>query len=164
MTECPHCGHPVTAESKFCSECGTKLTEGGPDTTRTIQAINDDTRPVAEMSAELEAAVHDLPAGSALLVVERGPDQGARFLLDTDVTTAGRPPGSDIFLDDIPVSRHHVRFERGAEGFSVVDLGSLNGTYVNRTLVEGSTVLRPGDEVQIGKFRMVFHVSERGLR
>lgn len=96
-----------------------------------------------------------LPAGSALLVVRRGPNAGSRFLLDTDVTTAGRHPESDIFLDDVTVSRRHAEFRREAGVFTVRDVGSLNGTYVNRERVESAT-LANADEVQIGKFRLVF--------
>ena len=99
--------------------------------------------------------MESLPAGSALLVVKRGPNAGSRFLLDQDVTTAGRHPDSDIFLDDVTVSRRHVEFHREGGGFSVHDVGSLNGTYVNREPVDVAS-LAGGDEVQIGKFRLVF--------
>ena len=95
-----------------------------------------------------------LPPGSALLVVRRGPNSGSRFLLDSDLTTAGPPPESDIFLDDVTVSRRHVEFVRGADGFTVRDVGSLNGTYVNRERIDEAT-LASGDEVQIGKYRLV---------
>jgi hypothetical protein len=96
-----------------------------------------------------------LPHGMALLVVRRGPNAGARFLLDHDVTTSGRHPDSDIFLDDVTVSRRHAEFHREGGTFTVRDVGSLNGTYVNRERVEAAT-LSNGDEVQIGKFRLVF--------
>ncbi|CAM3523694.1 FHA domain-containing protein [Stackebrandtia soli] len=96
-----------------------------------------------------------LPPGTALLVVRRGPNSGARFLLDLDVTTSGRHPDSDIFLDDVTVSRRHAEFHREGSMFTVRDVGSLNGTYVNRERVETAT-LGNGDEVQIGKFRLVF--------
>lgn len=96
-----------------------------------------------------------LSPGSALLVVRRGPNAGSRFLLDSDVTTAGRHPESDIFLDDVTVSRRHAEFRREAGVFVVRDVGSLNGTYVNRERVESAT-LANGDEVQVGKFRLVF--------
>jgi hypothetical protein len=95
------------------------------------------------------------PQGSAFLVVKRGPNAGSRFLLDQATTTAGRHPNSDIFLDDITVSRRHAQFRCVSGEFKVVDLGSLNGTYVNREPVD-SAVLANGDEVQIGKFRLVF--------
>jgi pSer/pThr/pTyr-binding forkhead associated (FHA) protein len=96
-----------------------------------------------------------LPPGSALLVVRRGPNAGSRFLLDTETTTAGRHPESDIFLDDVTVSRRHAEFRREGGQFVVRDVGSLNGTYVNRERVESAT-LANGDEVQVGKFRLVF--------
>ena len=101
-----------------------------------------------------------LPPGMALLVVRRGPNAGARFLLDHDVTTSGRHPDSDIFLDDVTVSRRHAEFHRGPNGFTVRDVGSLNGTYVNRERVESAT-LGNSDEVQIGKFRLVFIAGPR---
>jgi pSer/pThr/pTyr-binding forkhead associated (FHA) protein len=101
------------------------------------------------------AGVEGLPAGSALLVVKRGPNAGSHFLLDQPVTSAGRHPGSDIYLDDVSVSRRHVEFRWEDGELSVVDLDSLNGTYVNRQAVD-SAVLIDGDEVQIGKFRLIF--------
>jgi pSer/pThr/pTyr-binding forkhead associated (FHA) protein len=101
-----------------------------------------------------------LPPGMALLVVRRGPNAGARFLLDHDLTTSGRHPDSDIFLDDVTVSRRHAEFHRGTNAFTVRDVGSLNGTYVNRERVESAT-LSNGDEVQIGKFRLMFIAGPR---
>lgn len=99
-----------------------------------------------------------LPPGVALLVVTHGPNAGARFLLDLDVITAGRSVDSDIFLDDVTVSRQHAEFRRVANGFAIVDLGSLNGTYVNGERVNESR-LRGGDTVQIGRFHLVFRAS-----
>ena len=112
------------------------------------------------LSAADTAAIDALPAQSALLVVQRGPNAGARFLLDADRTTAGRRPDSDIFLDDVTVSRKHAEFVRRGNDFVVRDVGSLNGTYVQRDRID-EAVLKDGDEVQIGKFRMVFHPSRR---
>src|ERR687889_2856929 len=109
-------------------------------------------RPLNDADA---AAVDALPAGSALLVVQRGPSAGSRFLLDTDVVTAGRHPDSEIFLDDVTVSRRHAEFHRSGETFTVSDVGSLNGTYVNRDRID-RVQLKDGDEVQIGKYRLVF--------
>ena len=107
-------------------------------------------------SESAPAGVEGLPEGSALLVVKRGPNAGSRFLLDQDTTAAGRHPDSDIFLDDVTVSRRHAEFRRNGEGeYEVVDVGSLNGTYVNRE-PKNSAVLSNGDEIQIGKFRLVF--------
>jgi pSer/pThr/pTyr-binding forkhead associated (FHA) protein len=108
--------------------------------------------PAAEAPVQ---GVDALPAGSALLVVKRGPNAGSRFLLDRDTTSAGRHPDSDIFLDDVTVSRRHAEFRREGGEFVVIDVGSLNGTYVNREPVD-QAVLAGGDEVQIGKFRLVF--------
>ncbi|WP_246569119.1 FHA domain-containing protein [Polymorphospora rubra] len=101
-----------------------------------------------------------LPPGAALLAIHQGPNAGARFLLDTDLTTSGRHPDSDIFLDDVTVSRRHGEFHRNGDTFTVRDAGSLNGTYVNRERVESAT-LNDGDEVQIGKFRMTFIAAQR---
>ena len=105
--------------------------------------------------------VESLPAGSALLVVKRGPNAGSRFLLDRATTSAGRHPDSDIFLDDVTVSRRHAEFRNEGSEFVVVDVGSLNGTYLNREPVD-TAVLTNGDEVQIGKFRLVFLTGPRG--
>ncbi|MCL2802494.1 MAG: FHA domain-containing protein [Micrococcales bacterium] len=113
----------------------------------------------AGLSPQAAAAVEALPPGTALLVVQSGPNSGSRFLLDDASTTAGRSTKSDIFLDDFTVSRRHAVFERLANGqFEVRDLGSLNGTYVGRERVERA-VLNPGDEVLIGKYRLTFHPS-----
>ena len=106
-------------------------------------------------SPTARSPIEDLPPGSALVVVKRGPNAGSRFLLDKDVTTVGRHPESDIFLDDVTVSRRHAEFLRQADGFAVRDVGSLNGTYLNRERIEESP-LAGGDEVQIGKFRLTF--------
>lgn len=112
----------------------------------------------ASAAGAAEAGVGDiegLPSGSALLVVKRGPNAGSRFLLDRPATSAGRHPNSDIFLEDVTVSRRHAEFRRENGEFWIVDIGSLNGTYVNRKPVQ-SAVLANGDEIQVGKFRLVF--------
>ena len=117
----------------------------------------------ADLLKEMESGASDssapgvdgLPEGSALLVVKRGPNAGSRFLLDQPTTTAGRHPDSDIFLDDVTVSRRHAEFRKNDDQFEVVDVGSLNGTYVNRE-PKNSSELSNGDEIQIGKFRLVF--------
>jgi hypothetical protein len=106
-------------------------------------------------AAEAEMWAEELPNDSALLVVKRGRNAGARFLLNQPITTAGRLPGSDIFLDDVTVSRRHAEFRTEDGQHRVVDIGSLNKTYVNRRPVE-SAILTNGDEIQIGKFRLVF--------
>ena len=107
------------------------------------------------------AAVSALPTGSALLIVKRGPSDGSRFLLDVDVTTAGRHPNAEIFLDDVTVSRKHAEFKRDGNGFTVTDLASLNGTYLNGSRVDAAT-LSDGDEVQVGKFKLTFYSANPG--
>ena len=108
-----------------------------------------------------QAALDALDAGSALLVVRRGPNAGSRFVLDVDLITAGRHPESDIFLDDVTVSRRHAQFVRVDGGYQVKDVGSLNGTYVNRQRID-EVLLAGGDEVQIGKYRLVYLSGPRG--
>ena len=113
----------------------------------------------ADPQAPVDAGtLTSLQPGTALLRVDHGPNAGSRFLLDADLTTVGRHPSSDIFLDDVTVSRKHAQFVREGNGFVVKDVGSLNGTYVNRTRID-STSVRTGDEVQIGKFRLVVHLA-----
>jgi pSer/pThr/pTyr-binding forkhead associated (FHA) protein len=106
----------------------------------------------------LSLAVEELPRGSALLVVKRGPNAGSRFLLHHPITSAGRHPGAEIFLDDVTVSRRHAEFRLENGKFRIVDVGSLNGTYVNREPVDAAE-LASGDEIQIGKFRVVFFTA-----
>jgi len=115
-----------------------------------------------DVSAEELDAIAALPSGSALLVVRRGPNTGARFLLDADVTTAGRHPDADIFLDDVTVSRRHAEFVRHGTAFEVRDLGSLNGTYFDGVRIE-TALLSDGAEVQVGKFRLTFYASRLDL-
>ena len=107
------------------------------------------------LSPEEQSAIAALPQNSALLIAQRGPSSGSRFLLDQDLTLAGRHPNADIFLDDVTVSRRHVEFLRSNGGFEVRDLGSMNGTYLNGTRVEGS-LLANGDVVQVGKYHLTF--------
>lgn len=112
-----------------------------------------------DLSIDEQEALNALPSGAALLVVRRGPDFGARFLLDQDSTIAGRHPEVDIFLDDVTVSRRHAEFSRSGTRFSVQDLGSLNGTYSAGTRLDSKTELEDGVEVQVGKFKFTFFAS-----
>jgi hypothetical protein len=167
---CGRCGSRNAATSRYCSNCGNALRPGGEGSTETTSTISitgleaydaeaTGQHPAPTLSPEAQAAVDALPAGSALLIVRRGSNAGSRFLLDGDLTTAGRHPHSDIFLDDVTVSRRHVEFRRQPDGtFTVSDVGSLNGTYVNREPID-SAVLGNGDEVQIGKYRLVYFAS-----
>lgn len=117
-----------------------------------------------DLTAEEIEAIAALPHDSALLVVRRGPNAGARFLLDTNVSTVGRHPDADIFLDDVTVSRRHAQFLRDGHTFVVRDLGSLNGTYLGGERIEAEAVLSDSDEVQIGKFRLTFYSSRQAER
>jgi len=116
----------------------------------------------ADLSPEAAEAVAALPSGSAILVVQRGPGSGSRFLLDGDRALAGRHPDAEVFLDDVTVSRRHAEFTRSGTVFSVRDLGSLNGTYVGGRLLD-SAELVDGVDVQIGKFRLTFYASRADL-
>jgi pSer/pThr/pTyr-binding forkhead associated (FHA) protein len=177
MPFCTECGHRNPDDARFCSQCGKRLVheeapaataaeqEGPGETTATI-TFGAPAKPegAEERSALNEAdaaAVDALPAGSALLVVQRGPSAGSRFLLDTELVSAGRHPESEIFLDDVTVSRRHAEFRRGPNGYRVADVGSLNGTYVNRDRID-EVELQGGDEVQIGKYRLVYFASHAG--
>ena len=173
MPFCTACGHQNPESARFCSQCGTRIVSVEPpagepapagDQTATMTFRPPATSEQAEerpLNDDDAAAVDALPTGSALLVVQRGPSAGSRFLLDTDVVTAGRHPDSEIFLDDVTVSRRHAEFRRCPEGYKVMDVGSLNGTYVNRDRID-EVLLQGGDEVQIGKFRLVFFASPSG--
>ena len=170
---CTQCGQQNPDDSRFCARCGAAVSRPGTsdaaavDTTSTISlaalegALVEEGAGAAPEAAPEQASVESLPPGSALLVVKRGPNAGSRFLLDSPTTTAGRHPESDIFLDDVTVSRRHAEFVREGSGFSVRDVGSLNGTYLNRERIE-SAGLAGGDEVQIGKYRLVFLAGSRG--
>lgn len=171
---CTRCGHENPEDSRYCASCGVALShphapEGPSEVTSTIsisgiESLDSehlDTGNDALADTAVRVTVEALAPGSALLVVRRGPNAGSRFLLDADVTTAGRHPESDIFLDDVTVSRRHAEFRRTDRGFSVHDVGSLNGTYVNRQRID-EVQLNGGDEVQIGKFRLVFLTGPHG--
>jgi len=114
---------------------------------------------IPTLNSEDQKAVDDLPEGSAMLVVRQGPNSGARFLLDSELTTVGRDPKSDIFLDDVTVSRRHAEFRRIGRSFQVQDLASMNGIYYDGVRIE-SALLEEGAEVQIGKFRLTFYPSK----
>ena len=167
MPFCTVCGTQNPDDARFCAQCGNRLqtsteepvVEGDPsgESTATINLNAADKTETSDrqLNAVDAAAVDALPSGHALLVVQRGPGSGSRFLLDQDVISAGRHPESEIFLDDVTVSRRHAEFHRDGDSFTVSDVGSLNGTYVNRDRID-RVRLTDGDEVQIGKFRLVF--------
>jgi pSer/pThr/pTyr-binding forkhead associated (FHA) protein len=153
---CNNCGHRNLLGSNFCSSCGSVLESNLEEpTTITFHP----TVPADPVDEDVAFDVGDVPAGSGTLVVLRGPKAGSRFQLDQDTTTAGRHPNSDIFLDDITVSRRHAEIRRRGLTYVAVDAGSLNGTYVNRQRIEQETALANGDELQIGKFKLVFFLG-----
>ncbi|HEY5494893.1 MAG TPA: FHA domain-containing protein [Candidatus Anoxymicrobiaceae bacterium] len=149
---CPACGKNNPEESAYCCQCGSYLavTPQG-DTTITLTPVEAD----VENEEEIAVPEEELTAGAAMLVVKRGPNAGTRFVLTKPVTTVGRHPESDMFLDDITVSRRHAEISNEDGSFRIVDMGSLNGTYVNKLRVEEAD-LSSGDEIQIGKFRLIF--------
>lgn len=142
-----------------------ELGAGGPnDEVESTRSFDSDL--LAEVGTHLnpeeQKAIEALPSGSALLIVQRGPNEGSRFLLDQDLTTVGRHPNADIFLDDVTVSRRHAEFHRHGKTFQIKDLASLNGTYFDGVRIENA-LLEDGAEVQIGKFRLTFYASKADL-
>ena len=147
---CPECGFQNPEAANYCAKCGALLTtdEVGAETTQTYtpEEIADEDGPLEEIAAE----------GPALVVRSGGGRAGEHFMPQGERTTVGRSPDCDIFLDDVTVSRKHaVLLERNGQ-VSIEDLGSLNGTFVNRKRIESTTRLQSGDEVQIGKYRLSF--------
>jgi len=128
----------------------------GPDFQQKLQSLE------SGVSLEEQEIIAALPSGSALLIVRKGPNVGARFLLDQDSTVTGRHPEADIFLDDVTVSRKHAEFVRHGTAFEVKDMGSLNGTYFDGVLID-QALLHDGAEVQVGKFRMTFYASRSDI-
>ena len=182
MPFCTNCGRRNADDARFCSQCGARLVSTSDDAPTTTNPVVPG-EPVGESTATIQlggagdpsktetgeralnpvdaAAVDALPSGHALLVVQRGPGSGSRFLLDEDIVRAGRHPDSEIFLDDVTVSRQHAEFHRNGDTFTVSDVGSLNGTYVNRDRID-TVQLTDSDEVQIGKYRLVFFSGHEG--
>jgi len=149
---CTNCGHRNPQGSNFCASCGQALAgQSGGDTTVTFLPREGD----AEGALDVAVAIEDLQPGQGMMVVTRGPNAGSTYLLDGPVVSIGRHPDSDIFLDDFTVSRRHAELFRSGSGYSCKDHSSLNGTYVNRERVDEAR-LQNGDEVQVGKFRLVY--------
>lgn len=151
---CTKCGYLNPESSVYCGRCGEQLEEQESQHGETTAGL-----PAVELEIEEEVEVtppkEPLEKGHAVLVIKKGPDAGMSFTIERDTIVIGRHPGSDIFLDDITVSRRHAEISRKGNDFYLTDTGSLNGTYLNRERVE-STILKNGDEIQIGKFRLLF--------
>ena len=147
---CPECGFQNPESANYCSKCGALLVkdEGGAETTQTYtpEEIADEEGPLDEIAAE----------GPALVVRSGGGRAGEHFIPEGDRTTIGRSPDNDIFLDDVTVSRKHAVVLQSGGELRIEDLGSLNGTFVNRRRIDAATRLESGDEVQIGKYRLIF--------
>ncbi len=142
---CPSCDYRNPLGAKFCSSCGKGLSPAADHHTEVIDPT---------LSTELAGPV-DLPPGLGMLIVRQGAKRGSRMALDTEKVAIGRHPKSDIFLDDITVSRRHAEIRITPQGHEVSDAGSLNGTYVNRERVDHA-LLKDGDELQVGKFKLVY--------
>ncbi|MGN6695975.1 MAG: FHA domain-containing protein [Aquihabitans sp.] len=152
---CSNCGHRNQEGANFCSSCGQPL-ERASEEPATITFSLD-----SESGELVEVDLDTVPAGGRL-VVTRGPNTGSEWDLEHVITTAGRHPDSDIFLDDVTVSRRHVEIEQTTSGSVVRDVGSLNGTYLNQQRIEGDTPIANGDELQVGKFKLVYVAGEAG--
>src|SRR5262249_41793107 len=148
---CRRCGHVNDPGSNYCSSCGMPLAVDDDETTVSLASLED--RQAIE--AEYGALLDQVPLGIGMLIVRRGPNQGSTFTLDRTVTRLGRHPDSDIFLDDVTVSRRHAEITRSDRGYAVRDAGSLNGTYVDHERVDMAT-LRDLNELQIGRFVLTF--------
>jgi pSer/pThr/pTyr-binding forkhead associated (FHA) protein len=148
---CVKCGHSNPESGIFCARCGERLEKSQPagETTVGLPVVDEDNE------EEIEFTAPALEKGSAMLVIKKGPDAGMSFTISRQKISIGRHPESDIFLDDITVSRRHAEIRREEGKFGLIDTGSLNGTYLNRERIE-SAELNNGDEIQIGKFRLLF--------
>ena len=155
---CNNCGHHNPPGSNFCSSCGERLDRGEHEEPATITFVVDQAPAGGD---ELQVDLADVGPGG-VLVVTKGPNTGSEYALEQRITTVGRHPESDIFLDDVTVSRRHVEVEQTAKGYVVRDTGSLNGTYLNQSLIEGDTPMANADEVQIGRFKLVFVAGGEG--
>jgi pSer/pThr/pTyr-binding forkhead associated (FHA) protein len=153
---CTQCGQGLPAAARFCPACGRGVDTDVPVTEPADVEAATGSIDTGEVEAVVGVdVVPELPAGTALLAVVRGPNAGSRYLLDRDSTSIGRHPDSHVFLDDVTVSRHHARLDREDEGFVLYDLGSLNGTYLAGERVD-RRLLRAGAELQVGRFKLLF--------
>jgi len=150
---CNSCGHRNPPESGFCSSCGSVL-DLREDRTITLSKT-DSFQDALGSADDAVVALGEIVPGQGILVVRSGSQAGNRFVLAKETTTLGRHPDSDISLDDITVSRRHVEITRTEKAYVVRDAGSLNGTYVNQTRID-KCALAQGDDLQVGKFHLVF--------
>jgi hypothetical protein len=151
---CPECGFAGDEGANYCQRCGALLARGEGSTGEPVTASYriDETGELVAVDIEEIA-----DRGPVLVIRVGGGRAGESFPIDREHMTIGRRPDSDVFLDDITVSRDHALIVHRGEGWFLDDCGSLNGTYVNRSRIE-SHRLQEGDEVQIGKYKLTFHV------
>ncbi len=150
---CNQCGHRNPPSSNFCSSCGAPL-DVLDDRTITLMTV-DPLQDAPGTADDVSVQFGELASGVGTLIIRSGGLAGARFTLDAETTRIGRHPDSEIVLDDITVSRRHAAIVRRDSSYEVLDSGSLNGTYVNQERIDAA-LLHHGDEVQVGKFRLVF--------
>jgi pSer/pThr/pTyr-binding forkhead associated (FHA) protein len=151
---CSSCGYENHRGARFCSSCGSAL--GDPSSRDQPTAVHDTISVELDPGIDEPISLEGVPEGTpGMFVVRQGPMRGTRIHLDSETITIGRHPESDIFLDDVTVSRRHAEIRRVGDGFEVSDAGSLNGTYVNQARVEHGR-LNNGDELQVGKFKLVY--------
>lgn len=170
---CAHCGQETPDDSKFCPSCGSPVGIGASVAANDVGGLVELTGVLGVRSASdddsgalptvNEQSVTGLPTGGAVLLALRGPSEGTRIVLDPadGVASVGRSPEAVLFLDDVTVSRRHAEFRPVDDTWVLADVGSLNGSYVNRRRIE-SQLLAGGDEVQIGKYRFAFLVARGG--
>jgi pSer/pThr/pTyr-binding forkhead associated (FHA) protein len=156
---CNHCGHRNPPDSSFCSSCGSPLDVQG-DRTITLSPV-DPLQDAPGAEDDVVVPMSELPTDTAVLIVRSGPQAGDRFALGDGTIRLGRHPDSEIMLDDITVSRRHASITRTADGYVVTDAGSLNGTYLNQERID-QALLHHGDELQVGKFRLVLFERSDG--
>jgi pSer/pThr/pTyr-binding forkhead associated (FHA) protein len=157
---CSNCGHQNLPGANFCSSCGEPLVTADVERTLVLHPV-DPGQDAPGTGDDVVVELDELPAAVGVLIVRSGPQAGMRIVLDKDNLALGRHPDSDVVFDDITVSRRHAEVERVADGYVVRDVGSLNGTYLNQERVEWHPLVS-GDELQIGKFRMVFLAAPEG--
>ena len=150
MIYCNQCGYQNEDSSKFCSKCGELLNKVASPTEITQSFAPIEPEPEEELPLTEESY-----GETAILLVKKGPNFGEKFYLTKEEIMLGRDPTSDIFLNDITVSRKHAKISMEGSNFIIADIGSLNGTYINQERVERAT-LKAGDELQIGKFKLLF--------
>lgn len=153
---CNRCGHRNPPDANFCSSCGTALEHPDAPDQPTTAVLGPGEAYTEFGEDDVDLSMDDVPHGAAVLLVSRGPSAGTRYVLTEASTSIGRHPESDLLLDDVTVSRRHVEVRRSADAYSVRDVGSLNGTYLNRERIDAEVPLRHGDELQVGKFRLLF--------